>query len=248
MKEEILKHMNGKHKDMIIALYKKYANGGKESLNINMADIDESGIFIECEGDVVQIPFDKKVTSHLEYKDAIMKLCENLKSSKDFSKIEESLIKFIDDKKSVIISSYDGDRCVSSYAPFVRKDNKIFITISKVAPHFRSLSKSKNVSLMFLQDEKDAFSIFARIRATFDATPTFHDDENIKNEIFDKFASLYQDDAAISFIRNMSDFCIVEFELSNRGRYVKGFGAAYDLEGLKILKQAGTSNPHKYKK
>lgn len=247
MKENFLKYMNEKHSDIITALYKKYGNA-QTSVGVKLSDVDENGIFIEYQDNVIQIPFEKKITDPLEYEDAIIKLCSNTKNTKDFSKIEESLIKFIDSKKTVIISSYNDGTCVSSYAPFVREDNKIFITISKIAPHFKSLSIDKNVSLMFIQDEKDAFSIFARLRATFCVTPKFHYEQDIKDKIFDKFVDLYPDDASISFIRNMSDFCVVEFELLSKGRYVKGFGAAYDLEGLKVIKQAGSTNPHSYKR
>lgn len=53
---------------------------------------------------------------------------------------------------------------------------------------------------MFIQDEKDAFYIFARLRAIlFCVTPKFHYEQDIKDKIFDKFVDLYPDDMSISY-------------------------------------------------
>ena len=47
----------------------------------------------------------------------------------------------------------------------------------------------------------------------------------------------------MKFIKEMSDFEVVRFTLKG-GRFVRGFGAAYDMIGLKILSQANSANPH----
>lgn len=53
--------------------------------------------------------------------------------------------------------------------------------------------------------------------------------KNHKDKIFDKFVDLCQ--CHLSSFINIIDFCVVndEFRLLSKGRYVKGFGAAYDL-------------------
>lgn len=62
-----------------------------------------------------------------------------LKESKN---LQNELVEFIDSQKSVIISSFD-DFCLSSYAPFIRLKDSIFVIISSIARHYNAINKNK---------------------------------------------------------------------------------------------------------
>ncbi|QKF64117.1 pyridoxamine 5'-phosphate oxidase [Campylobacter corcagiensis] len=151
-----------------------------------------------------------------------------LKESKN---LQNELIEFIDSQKSVIISSFD-DFCLSSYAPFIRLKDSIFVIISSIARHYQAINKNKElVSVMFIEDESMVKSIFARFRASFSVEVGLKDE--LRDEIFSKFEEKFKDEVALKMIKDLKDFHIIEFKLKN-GRFVKGFGRAYDLDGLNV--------------
>lgn len=155
----------------------------------------------------------------------------------EFKDLEKELVEFIDSQKSVIISSFDNS-CISSYAPFIRGNESIFVVISSIAKHYQSIAKNKDlVSVMFIEDESKTRSLFARLRASFSVEVSFRDE--LRDNIFDKFELKFSDEPALKLIKELSDFRIVEFKLQN-GRFVKGFGKAYDLNGLKVQNLAKT--------
>lgn len=57
--------------------------------------------------------------------------------------------------------------------------------------------------------------------------------DELRDEIFSKFEEKFKDEVALKMIKDLKDFHIIEFKLNN-GRFVKGFGEAYDLDGLNV--------------
>ncbi len=58
------------------------------------------------------------------------------------------LKKFLDTFKSTVLSTLDeNNNPFTSYAPFIKKDDKYYIYISSMAKHFKNLKKNKKVSL-----------------------------------------------------------------------------------------------------
>ncbi len=57
----------------------------------------------------------------------------------------------------------------ASYAPFALADDGFYILVSELARHGVNLKESSMVSVMLLEDETEAKSVFARKRLTFDA-------------------------------------------------------------------------------
>ncbi|AQS39976.1 heme utilization protein HutZ [Shewanella psychrophila] len=121
----------------------------------------------------------------------------------------------------------------ASYAPFALVDDGFYILVSELARHGTNLKESSEVSVMLVEDESEAKTIFARKRLTFDAHASIVDRET---ETFTKGV------AALSarfgeMIDNLSvlkDFNL--FKLTpHHGLYVKGFGQAFSLTGSELL-------------
>ncbi len=150
--------------------------------------------------------------------------------------------------KSVIIGSVDAQGVpLASYAPYVMDEKKnIFIMLSGLSSHTRNLETKAKASALFIEDEGRAQNIFARKRLTFDCSVSILDPAG---DDFDKIADLMYErhGTIIERMRLQPDFRI--FQLSpESGRFVIGFGAAYDVTGehldeLKHLSADGI-NPH----
>ena len=252
MEQKAIDHMNSHHGDIVEAFCKSFGNF-KEPTNIKMTAINQDGMQISCDQGVVFVPFLKKANTNGEgYKDEIVALYSKINSDKNKEKkdqkAKEELIGFIDSFKSVIISSLNSDMmCVGSYAPFVRDEDSVYICLSSVAEHYRSIKANPNkVSLLFLQDEKEAKTVFARVRLSVKCDAEFINDEAKRDEIFNKFIAKNPNEKAIGEIRNMKDFHIVKMTLKD-GRFVKGFGAAYDTKGLDLTSLENIKTPHQTK-
>ena len=163
-------------------------------------------------------------------------------NNKDFTALSNEMIEFIDSFGSVIISSDLGEHCVASYAPFVREEDEIYIIISQIAKHYKSIKDFPNkVQIIFLQDEISSSSIFARKRASFRVEAKFIEN---KADYIGKFESKFADEVPFLIVKQMGDFHIVRLKLC-KGRFVKSFGAAFEIDGLKVIKQIGEGMPHK---
>jgi len=239
-----VEHMNRDHHDYVVALCKKYG-GFDAPTNVRGVGIDEDGFDIECDQGRVRVPFSTKAGEG-KYEEAMMAVCRDLHVERDFSALESKMIEFIDSCKSVLIASELGGALVPSYAPCVRDGEAIYVLISSVAAHFDAISQNPNkVSIMFLQDESACATIFARLRVSFVARADFAPER--REWFFERFGARVPEDGAIAYIRNLQDFKVVRFTLG-KGRYVRGFGAAYDTQALTILNQVGGKNPHKFQK
>jgi len=146
---------------------------------------------------------------------------------------------FFKSRKSLILSTLDLQSAIeTSVAPFIYKDDKLYIFVSELAKHTQNLlgliernESSKDieqpglVSAILLADESQTEQIFARERMTLrlsvaevlDNDKTYPD---LLNEFADQFGEV------ISVLRGLSDFHLFEFTLQ-KGGYVKGFGQAF---------------------
>lgn len=129
-------------------------------------------------------------------------------------------------QKTIMISSLtqEGQPFIS-YAPFARIEDKVYIYISKAAEHYYNLLKNPNVAIMMIEDEAEAKTVFARVRLSFKATATMM--QEVAENIWEAFEEA-QGKEMVQMLRKM-DFDMFELQL-HKGRLVKGFGKAYDVE------------------
>ncbi|MDQ6418840.1 pyridoxamine 5'-phosphate oxidase family protein [Paenibacillus sp. LHD-117] len=145
----------------------------------------------------------------------------------DIDSLKEQYLAFSESLKSVMLStiSEDGKPFVS-YAPFVKHDGKLYIYLSRIANHYRHLEANPEVDVMMIADEADTPNLFARQRARFVGTALNLGNEGYE-EIFAKFEQRFGKNM-IGMLKGL-DFSLFELTLSE-GRYVAGFGQAFDID------------------
>ncbi|KVX02359.1 heme utilization protein HutZ [Shewanella frigidimarina] len=121
----------------------------------------------------------------------------------------------------------------ASYAPFALADDGFYILVSELARHGTNLKASTRLSVMLIEDESEAKSVFARKRLTFDATAEIVDRNSVT---FSKGVSVLSTRFGdmVDNLASLTDFNL--FKLTpHHGLYVKGFGQAFSLSGLELL-------------
>jgi putative heme iron utilization protein len=118
----------------------------------------------------------------------------------------------------------------ASYAPYIADaDHRFFICVSGLARHTRNLAETARADLLFLQDEDAAANLFARVRLSYAcrAEPIAHETAEWA-QVMDRFEGEFGGIAAV--LRALPDFRVFRL-VPQSGRYVRGFGQAYHLEG-----------------
>lgn len=135
---------------------------------------------------------------------------------------------FIASRKTLVISSTDEQgRPFISYAPYVVHDGRFHVYVSRIAEHYWHLVSNDTVSVLLIADESDTSNLFARQRVRFECAVTRLADTSEHEEVF----ALFRDGFNPSLINLLQtlDFSLFELAPSN-GRYVIGFGKAYDVD------------------
>ena len=117
----------------------------------------------------------------------------------------------------------------ASYAPFVYHSRHYYIYVSHLSAHTRELLERPYASILLMEDEADATQIFARKRLSYECDCyEFDTTEPGHASILDLFNQRFG--GVMDLLRSLPDFVL--FRLSPRsGRFVTGFGQAYDLTG-----------------
>lgn len=127
----------------------------------------------------------------------------------------------------------------ASYAPFVEdKKGRYYVCISGHVTHSQNMNETKKVSIMFIEDEKEAAHPFGRQRLYFDAKAKKFDEDDKKEE---KVKKLFSEKFGnkIGFMFTMPDFRVYRIT-PQEGGFVLGFGAAFRVSGDKKILKAKT--------
>lgn len=117
----------------------------------------------------------------------------------------------------------------ASYAPFVMDEQRNFyIYISGLSPHTENLEATGKVSLLLIEDEARVTQIFARQRLVYDCDATLVlRESDVWQAIADQFEARFGN--IVSMLRGLADFRIFKLK-PQAGRFVMGFGAAYQID------------------
>lgn len=248
--KSILDHMNDNHRSELIGLLKKFGQLD-EPKNVKLTKVDAFGLDISYDDNQnLRVEFPKKAEdSKVGIRDAIIELCQSVPKTIDMTSVKKELQEFMDGIDSVILSSLSpSGEVVCSYAPLLRLEDKYYIYVSEVAEHYGSLRANPgNVEVMFLEDESKAKSVILRKRVRYRAKVRFIERGSEFDKVFDNFIDHTGGAGGIKTIRNMMDFHLIHLEFL-KGRFVKGFGQAYDILNGEISYIGGEGNPHKIKK
>lgn len=143
------------------------------------------------------------------------------------------LKKFLDTFKSTVLSTLDeNNNPFTSYAPFIKKDDKYYIYISSMAKHFKNLENTRKVSLFFVEDEAYCENIFRRKRVVLQCNS-----EKMQRDTkeFEQLIELFEKKhgSTMKILKSMKDFTFFEF-IPFYGEAVFGFGEAYNIGGEKF--------------
>lgn len=144
--------------------------------------------------------------------------------------LNTEVIDLLNRTKSLFLSSLNQDGSPhASYAPFAIKDDVLLILISGLAAHTQNLLRTPKLSGLVTEDEAQCDDIFARLRVSYDFEVSI-----VAAQSDEWYAGIQQLQARLGSrveqISQLGDFVL--FKLTPiKGRFVKGFGRAYDILG-----------------
>lgn len=146
------------------------------------------------------------------------------------NRLQPQIIEFREERKTLILSTLSADGFPHvSYSPFVRLEDGYYVLISEIAEHTRNLLASPKVSFMLLEDELNCKQIYARKRLSYKANAqVITRDSNNWTTAITGLQSRFGE--IIDSLSSLSDFRLFRLTPST-GRFVKGFGQAYTVEG-----------------
>lgn len=138
---------------------------------------------------------------------------------------------FVQSRKLLNLASLSGGaQPHASTAPFLSADGHFYLFISDSAEHTANLKANPCASVIFNADEVETKQPFARLRVTF----------NVQARLIDREAPLWATRMAqmrekfgpvVEHLQTLLDFNLFELKPGD-GRYIKGFGEAYTLNGM----------------
>ncbi len=144
-------------------------------------------------------------------------------------KLNKEILAHIESRKSLMLASLDQQGApYASYAPFAYENNCIYVLVSDIAIHGVNLAINPKASVLIVEDEDSAAELFARKRVNYRVTAEqIVDDSKDWRHGIDALKARHGE--RIHNLSQLSDFHL--FRLTpNGGRYVKGFGKAYQIE------------------
>ncbi len=141
---------------------------------------------------------------------------------------------FRDTRKTLQLGTLDrAGKPHTSYAPFAFAEQGYYILVSNLAQHGQNLKHNTAVSIMMIEDESQAKTIFARKRLSFDtnAEHLARDTDEWARGIDILHARLGE---MVLELSQLKDFNLYRLNPIS-GRYVKGFGKAFNVSGEDLL-------------
>lgn len=145
---------------------------------------------------------------------------------------------FKDSFKNVILGTLSlNDEINVTNAAYLSYNEENYIFISEIGDHYQNLkNKKQTFEVMFIEDESEAANPLARKRLRYKANSEFLERDGKFEMILDEFEKKLG--PAIKIVRKMEDFYLVKLNLLE-GRFVKGFGQAYQVRNNQILQMTG---------
>lgn len=147
-----------------------------------------------------------------------------------FADIQEAYVQFPERLQSIMLSTIAADgQPQASYAPFIMESDRTFyIFVSGLSSHTQNLKSNPKAGILLIEDESQASQIFARQRLMYDCRVDLVERHVPQWTVWaDKFEAQFGN--LIGMLRQLPDFQM--FKLTPyAGRFVVGFGAAYDVD------------------
>lgn len=150
---------------------------------------------------------------------------------KESAELYKKFTGLLKESKSLILGTVDQQGAPRvSYAPYVSDESGgFYIYISKLSAHTNELIDHPAASVLLIEDESRAGQIFARMRVTYQCRAVVVEPDHPEYEkIIRRFARTFG--SIVDLLSTLPDFVLFRL-LPHSGRFVTGFGQAYDLTG-----------------
>ncbi|SON53398.1 heme utilization protein HutZ [Vibrio tapetis] len=149
------------------------------------------------------------------------------------NRIGPEIQEFRDGCQTLQLATLNGAIPHVSYAPFAHNEQGYFILVSDIAQHGQNLKTAKSVSIMMIEDESAAKTIYARRRLGFDTQAECIDKQS-ETGIAAIACLKARFGDIVESLSSLADFNLYQLT-PEKGRYVKGFGQAFDVSGDDLL-------------
>jgi hypothetical protein len=159
----------------------------------------------------------------------------------DLDSIRREYLALRDQCHGALLATLEADQTPSaSYAPLVWLDGRGYLFLSDLAGHTRNLRSCPALGPLLIEGEDSSANAFARRRITLQGEACVVEREDasfatVLAEFHRRFGQV------MALLESLPDFHLFRLEL-RRGRYIRGFGQAYELSG-EGLTQLAHINP-----
>jgi putative heme iron utilization protein len=159
-----------------------------------------------------------------------------------FSDVQSAYVDFPTQVQSLMLSTVTPTgQPQASYTPFVMgRDRTFYIFVSGLSSHTQNLQKTPQAGILLIEDEAQAQQIFARRRLMYDCDVTLIErHEPAWATLADQFKQRFGN--LVDMLRQLPDFQIFQL-VPTGGRFVVGFGAAYEVNPDNLEQLMPTEN------
>jgi heme iron utilization protein len=155
----------------------------------------------------------------------------------DLDSVRREYLALRDQCHGALLATLEADQTPSaSYAPLVWLDGQSYLFLSDLAGHTRNLKSCPSLGLMLLEGEDSSANAFARRRITLQGKACMVAREDalfaaVLAEFHRRFGQV------MTVLESLPDFHLFRLQLRH-GRYIRGFGQAYQLSGEGLTRLA----------
>jgi len=132
--------------------------------------------------------------------------------------------------QSLLMATVNGEgEPNASYAAYVREGADFYVYVSELAAHTKNLKEQGKVSVLFIENEADSKSLFARRRTTYQCTAHRVPRSDAQfARLIDAFSQKFG--GTMEVLKDMKDFHLYRLH-PLKATYVSGFARAFVVEG-----------------
>jgi len=148
----------------------------------------------------------------------------------DLDSLRQEYLALREQCHGAMLATLEGDQTPSaSYAPMVWLDGQSYLFLSDLAGHTRNLKSCPSIGLVLIEGEDSNANAFVRRRITLQGEARMVEREDpsfasVLAEFHRRFGQV------MTVLESLPDFHLFHLQL-RRGRYIRGFGQAYELSG-----------------
>lgn len=155
----------------------------------------------------------------------------------DLNRVQQEYLALREHSHGALLATLEGAQTpAASYAPLVWFAGQGYLFLSDLAGHTRNLRRCPSLGLMLIEGEDSRANAFARRRITLqgEARMVGREDPSFASvlaEFHHRFGQV------MALLEALPDFHLFRLQLQS-GRYIRGFGQAYELSGAGLTQLA----------